>query len=163
MKNNYGLKILLLLLFLNCFFSCASTPEKRIDSVYVMVYDYENSGVMDAVISIDDEILGNTDIYGRLMFPAKDKKKMTHCIQVKKDGYEIVDITTSIYPGQVIYFKIGTGSYYAQKAEKLLDENNANEALIMINKALEIENRKDWSYLKNIITRRLDKWEKEKN
>lgn len=130
-------------------FSCASTPEKKIDSVYVMVYDYGNSEVMDVSIFIDGEQIGSTDIYGRLVFPCDKEKNVL--ITAEKSGYETVETKTVIKPGIVLYFKIGSGSYYATKAEKFFDEHDVRNALKMIEKALEIEERKDWRYLQEII------------
>ena len=43
--------IILLLVF--CLFSCASTPENKTESVYVTVYDYENSEIMNVKIFMD--------------------------------------------------------------------------------------------------------------
>lgn len=137
------------------FFSCASTPEKKIDSAYVMVYDYENSEVMNVSILIDGESAGSTDIYGRLMFPCEQEREVL--IKASKTGYETVEAKTVIRAGTVIYFKMGSGSYYASKAEKLLDERDAIGASKMIDKALEIEERKDWRYLQEIIIKESDK------
>lgn len=148
--NKSGIKVLCLAVCLFCF-SCASTPEKQIDSVYVMVYDYENNEVMNALISIDGESVGNTDIYGRLIFPFEREKEVF--IKASKLGYETVEMRTVIKPGIVIYFKAGSGSYYASQAEKLLDERDINSAAKMIEKALKIEDRKDWSYIQKIIIR----------
>lgn len=137
--------------FLLTIFSCASTPEKKIDSAYVMVYDYENSGVMNASVYIDGKIVGHTDIYGRLMFPCDKEKEVL--IRAEKPGYETVETKTAVKSGIVIYFKMGSGSYYASKAEKLFDEHDNFNALKMIDKALEIEERKDWRYLQEIIVK----------
>lgn len=137
------------------FFSCVTTPEKKINSAYVMVYDYENSEVMNVTIYIDGESVGNTDIYGRLMFPCDREKEVL--IKASKLGYETVETKTVIKSGIVIYFKMGNGSYYASKAEKLLDERDVNSASKMIEKALEIEERKDWRYLQEIIVKESNK------
>ena len=130
-------------------FSCASTPEKKMDSAYVMVYDYDNSEVMNVSILIDGKSAGSTDIYGRLMFPCEKEREVL--IKASKTGYETIEAKTVIKPGIVVYFKMGSGSYYASKAEKLLDEHDAISASKMIDKALAIEERKDWRYLQEII------------
>lgn len=149
-RSRIFLKILTVLLSL-CLLSCASTPEKKTDSVYVMVYDYGSSGLMNASIFMDGKEIGKTDIYGRLMYPCDKEKEATIC--VKKDGYETVETQAAIKPGTVLYFKTGSGSYYAERAEKFLDENDLPGALKMIEKALRIEERKDWRYLREIISR----------
>lgn len=138
-------------LFSLCLLSCASTPEKKTDSIYVMAYDYGSSGLMNASIFMDGKEIGKTDIYGRLMYPCEKEKEAVIC--VKKDGYESVETKAAIKPGTVLYFKMGSGSHYAELAEKLLDENDLPGALKMIEKALRIEERKDWRYLWEIIIR----------
>lgn len=138
-------------LFSLCLLSCASTPERKIDSMYVMVYDYGSSELMNASIFMDGKEIGKTDIYGRLMYPCEKEKESVIC--VKKDGYESVETKAAIKPGTVLYFKMGSGSYYAERAEKLLDEKDLPGALKMIEKALQIEERKDWRYLWEIIIR----------
>ena len=130
-------------------FSCKTLPEKRIDSVYIMVYDYENSEVMNVSIIIDGVEKGKTDIYGRFQFYCDREKEVQ--IKAVKKGYETIELNTVIKPGIVIYFKMGAGAYYAEKAEKLFDENEVDNALIMIDKALGIEERKDWRYLQELI------------
>lgn len=136
-----------------CFFSCANTPQKKIDSIYVMVYDYYNSEVMNVTIYIDGEEVGKTDIYGRLMFPSYKYKECT--VRAEKAGYEIIEMKTILSPGQLFYFRLGTAVYYAEKAEESLDKNDIDMACAMIDKALEIEDRKDWRFLKDVIVRRV--------
>lgn len=157
MKYKRFFNILLLGIFISFSFSCASTPEKKIDSAYVMIYDYDNSEVMNTYVLIDGKEIGSTDIYGRLMFPCEKEKEVL--ISVKKEGYETVVTKTVIKAGMVIYFKMGSGSYYADRAEKFLDENDITNALLMINKAIEIEERKDWCYLQEIILMESKKYE----
>ena len=151
MKRRRILLKILTALFSLCLLSCASTPEKKTDSIYVMVYDYGSSELMNASVFMDGKEIGKTDIYGRLMYPCDKEKEATIC--VKKDGYESVETQAAIKPGTVLYFKTGSGSYYAERAEKFLDENDLPGALKMIEKALRIEERKDWRYLREIISR----------
>ena len=143
----------LALLFLQWFISCVSTAEDKIDSVYVMIYDYDNSEIMNVSVSIDGNEIGKTDIYGRLMFPSKEEKECI--VKAEKEGYETVEIKTYIRPGQLVYFRLGTGAYYAETAEKQLDRKEYEMALKLVSKALEIEERKDWLFLKEVILRRL--------
>ncbi len=134
--------------------SCVLTPEKNIDSVYVMVYDLDNNEVMNAAISVDGEPKGTTDIYGRLIYTADGEKECT--VRAEKEGYESAETVTCIRPGQLVYFRLGTGEWYAAKAEELLDGNDPGKALSMIDRALAIRNRKDWQFLKDVILRRLN-------
>ncbi len=137
--------------------SCASAPEKKIDSAYVMVYNYENSEVMGASVLVDGEQIGSTDIYGRFMFPIGKAENKNHVIRIEKEGHETVSMETSLRPGQLLYFRIGTGNYYATLAEEFLDKNEEGKAIKMIERALEIENRKDWRFLKDVILGRMEK------
>lgn len=137
--------------------SCASTPEKKIDSAYVMVYDRENSEVMGASVFVDGELIGSTDIYGRFMFPVNKADDKSHVIRIEKEGHETVSMETALRPGQLLYFRIGTGAYYAALAEEFLDRSEEEKAIEMIDHALDIESRKDWLFLKNIIFERMNK------
>ena len=138
---------------LSCF-SCMTMPEKKIDSVYVMVYDYDNNEVMNVSVTVDEVNVGTTDIHGRLMFTSGEEKECT--VVAEKEGYETVKTRACIRPGQLIYFRMGTGAYYARKAELLLDDNEVEKALKMIDTALEVQERKDWRFLRDVILRRLD-------
>lgn len=137
--------------------SCASSPDKKIDSAYVMVYDRENSEVMDAVIFVDGKAVGSTDIYGRFLFPINKTENRSHAVRIEKKGYETISMETALRPGQLLYFRTGTGAYYAELAEECMDRNEEERAIEMIDKALEIEDRKDWHFLKTIILERIDK------
>lgn len=134
--------------------SCVLTPEKNIDSVYVMVYDLDNNEVMNAAISVDGEPKGATDIYGRLIFTVEKERQCT--VRAEKEGYESAEINTGIRPGQLVYFRLGTGLYYAQRAELLLDDGEPEKALEMIDAALRIQDRKDWQFLRGVILGRLN-------
>lgn len=140
-----------LLFFLTFITSCTSTPEKNIDSVFVMIYDYENSGVMDADIYIDGHKKGATDVYGRFIFPTPIDKKKEYKVEIEKKGYEKTTLSTLLCDGQVLYFKIGNASYYANYAEKLYDDGMTDKALEMIDKALSIQDREDYRYLQKVI------------
>lgn len=145
--------LILFIVVSHFFLSCASTPENKTDSVYVMVYDYKNSEIMNVSVLIDDVEIGKTDIYGRLVFPCDIEKEVL--VRAQKDDYELVEMKTTIRPGMLLYFRMGNSSYYAESAEKELDKNNLQNALKMIDKALQIDNRQDWNYLKTIIIRRI--------
>lgn len=148
-RRNVGFTVLAAV-FAACLSSCMSTAERRIDSAYVMVYDYYDGGLMGVSVFIDEVLAGETDIYGRLMIPVKDGKDK-RMVRVEKEGHETVRTETLLRPKQLLYFKMGSGVYYAECAEKFLDENKIDKARKMIDKALEIENRKDWLFLKEVI------------
>lgn len=139
------------------FFSCASGPEERIDSVYVMVYGEENTEIMGATVYLDGKSLGSTDIYGRFTFPYGDGGDEEHSLRVEKSGYEAVSNRCPLRGGQVVYFNMQSGAGYAKKAEKCVDEGNLEMAGNLIDKALRIEERKDWRFLKDVIEERMGK------
>lgn len=143
-----------LFLIVAVFFSCASNPERRIDSVYVMVYDYENAEVMDADVFMGEKKVGKTNRYGRIVIPAYNGKEETVVVKIEKEGYETVSMETRLCAGQVLYFKTGTAAYYAMRAETLLDEGNVHEALLMIERSLKIQERADYLFLRDVIQRR---------
>ena len=149
MKVYKSVFTVIIILTIFCLISCVSTPEKKIASMYVMVYDYENSEIMDVTIYLDDKEIGQTDVYGRLTFFCDKEQEVL--IRAEKKGYGTVETKTAIKPGFVVYVKMGTGSYYAEKAEQFLDENDLQNAKKMISNALQIEERKDWEFLKEVI------------
>ena len=148
--------IILIIFCISCSFlvSCKSTPEEKIDSVYVMVYDYDNNGVMDAVIYLENKMIGSTDIYGRFMFPVPSNSKNEISVKIEKTGYEKSELKTLLQEGQVLYFKIGSASYYAENAEKSFDDGKYETASSMIEKAILIEDRADYRYLQKLIQKR---------
>jgi hypothetical protein len=117
-----------------------------------MAYDYDNNEVMNAAIFLDGEEIGKTDIYGRLIFPSEKEKEAL--VRAEKPGYETVETKTMLKPGVLLYFKMGSGLYYAERAERLFDEGKIQDALKSIEKALLIDDRKDWLFLKEVILRR---------
>ncbi len=157
MKSFLYINKILPIIFIILFVSCASKPENKIDSAYIMVYENNDSGVMDATIYLDNKVLGSTDIYGRFTFPCNEKDLNVHTILVEKNGYESISLETTVVPGQLLYFRIYDGEYYAQMAEKELDSGNINKALELIEHALAIEDRKDYQYLKKVIELRIVK------
>ena len=150
-----GIQVALTMMFLPLICgSCVLTPEKNIDSVYVMVYDYDNNEVMNVSIAVDGVEVGVTDIYGRLIFTPDEEKECV--VRAEKEGYETVESKSCIRAGQLIYFRLGSGAYYAKTAELLLDADEPARALEMIDKALEIQERKDWRFLRGVILGRTD-------
>ena len=125
MKLVKQLSILFLIFLCNFLLSCSSTPEKKIDSVYVMVYDYDNSGVMDVSIFLNKELIGKTDIYGRLMFPVPTNKNQELSVSVEKEGYEKVEIKIKKIKYKTT-FKENTNLNYKEK--KIIQKGIKNEA-----------------------------------
>lgn len=136
------------------FASCKSVPRDLSESLYVMIYDYENNALKDVCVYEDGVEQGYSDIYGRYVL-LKLKKGETE-LEFYKAGYEKVSITVNKKDGQVLYVKLGSGSYYARLSEKALDEKKLEAAEYYIEKALECESRKDYEYLKKVIQKEIE-------
>lgn len=132
--------------------SCKSAPKDLSECVYIMVYDYENNALKDVQVLESDQVVGTTDIYGRYSYEVKDKTPVK--VSFYKPGYEKIEVEIENRQNQVLYVKLGSASYYADLSEKKLDEKQFEEALKFINKALDLEKRKDYEYLKEIIIKR---------
>ena len=142
-------------------FSCKSVQLKERDYAYVMVYDSENNGVMDARIFVDEVEIGKTDVYGKFLFPIESgngkNSGEAKIVSAKKSGYEEGRIETKLVHGSLLYFRLFSHEHFAKEAEELLDSGKLDEALLMIKKALEIEGgRKDYRLLKEIIELRIE-------
>ena len=132
--------------------SCKSISVKEKDISYVMVYDQENNGVMDAKIFVGEEEMGKTDVYGKFFFLIPRDIDETKTVRVEKAGYETSILRARLVHGSLLYFRLFSSMHYAREAEKLLDSRKYNEALLMIEKALKIEReRKDYKLLKEVI------------
>ena len=117
-----------------------------------MIYDYENNAIKDVVIKSEKKQIGKTDIYGRFIITDLDSI-INYKLAFEKPGYERIEYQLDENKhDEVIYIKMGSGFYYATMAENLYDNGDYIEAKQYINKALEIENRKDYLFLNNIIS-----------
>lgn len=126
---------------------CKTVPVKTEDGLYVMIYDYENHALKDVKITQNKKQLGVSDIYGRaIIFP--DEKEIP-VITFEKLGYEIVSI--DLNKDHLLYVKMGSASYFAELSEKNFDDGKYEEAMMNIEKALSIDKRSDYEYLKNVI------------
>ena len=141
-------------IFSVCIFSCKTIPDAQKDYMYVMVYDYHNNGVKNVSIFVDDKKIGSTDVYGRFSFPIADSDE-EHKIILSKEKYETIEDAFFYVPNEVLYYKMGESFYYFENAELNFDSEKYDEALKNIEKALEIENRKDYEYLKSLIQGRI--------
>ena len=116
-----------------------------------MVYDYGNNAIKDVNVIVDDKNMGKTDVYGRFIMQL-DKDEESHVIRIQKEGYESVSVTEEMENQKVFYFKIGDSLYYAELAEKYYDQKEYEKAENAINIALSITERKDYLFLKKVIT-----------
>ena len=134
--------------------ACKSLPKNEDNSIYVMIYDYENHGLKDVKISEGEEILAFSDIYGRAIIFLEEKENAV--IEFKKTGYEKISVNASTERQRVLYIKMGSASYFAELTEQKFDEGKYEEAMENIDKALKIEQRSDYEYLKNLIGEKLN-------
>lgn len=148
--KSFRILIFLILPIACIFVSCKSVPKNGKDYMYVMIYDYENKCVQNVSIFIDENLLGQSDINGRFFIPIK-KEKTEHQIKLEKDGYEIIEEKIEFRADIVLYYKIASAFYYFTTAENCLDNNEIDLALDAIDKALNIEEKDEYLFLKSII------------
>lgn len=148
---NKGIKILLLL-FLVIFQSCKTMKTEKDNMLFIMVYDFESKEINDVEIYINDEKIGKTDIYGRYILQKKNNYKN---IVFKKKSYEEIKIDINEKKEEFLYIKMGSAKYYAQMSEQLYDKNEFENAQKYIQKALQIEDRKDYRYLESLINKEM--------
>lgn len=149
MKQNYLAVLMVVCIVLGIFLSCKTTSMSDKNTFFIMVYDYESNEVNDVEIYLNEKKCGQTDIYGRFILALT--KETSGVLVFKKDRYETISVKLEDTGRDFLYVKIGSSYYYAQMSEKLLDEKKHKEALEHIEKALAIENRKDYEFLKNVI------------
>ena len=63
-------------------FSCKSTKGIQSNSVFIMIYDYNNSPVSNVEIFLDEDRIGKSDVNGRFVFDINDRKE--HKIRLEK-------------------------------------------------------------------------------
>lgn len=138
------------------FFSCKSIPNGDTEFMYVMIYDYENNVIKEVELFINNKKIGESDINGRFMIPVKGKDSKS-VLTLSKINYETINDEIQLVEGYVLYYKMGDSNYYFEKAESLLDEDKLESALISIDKALLINEKDEYYFLKSIILYRLGK------
>lgn len=148
-------RILLLIGGLVCLSACKTIPEPKDGCIYVMVYDYNNAGIKDVTISVDDKVVGKSDVYGRFVYSCNESSKKSCSITLSKEGYESVSEDVKISADLVLYYKLYDAEAYGIQAEKYCDEKNYDLALSSIDKALNISNRDDFNLLKAVILKKM--------
>ena len=82
-------KIIFLLFILSCLFnSCKSIDFANQNSVFIMLYDFDNAPLKDVVIKVDDKVIGQSDVNGRFVFDVYDLER--HSVVISKEGYETI-------------------------------------------------------------------------
>lgn len=138
---------LVILFFFN---SCKSTKVDNPNSIYVMIYDYENKPVKGMAIYLDNKLLGLSDINGRFIFELKDTEE--HLVELKNDEYEVIQDKIVYEKLLVLYYKVGNIKQLINLAQKELDIKKYENALSYIQRAETIDpEREDVLYLKAVI------------
>ena len=158
MKTRYKLLILIIGLlvmvpFLN---SCQSARMEGNDSVYVMVYGFDDNALGLVTVFVDGREVGKTDVYGRLIFPltgGEEEKKKAHELRLEKEGYLPVSDMVVYAPSLVLYYRMGDYYHFMRESEKALDSGNYEKALELIELALTARKTDDALYLKAVILR----------
>lgn len=144
------IKYLLFLTFSLLFISCKTLKDLPKNNVYIMVYDYDNMPVKEVKISLDEKMIGFTDVNGRFVFEVDDY--IEHSVLIEKQNYESITDSFIYDSSLVLYYKIGNTDQYLQLAELSLDEKKIDKAFLYVEKAVGIDNtRQDACFLKAII------------
>ncbi|HKM21403.1 MAG TPA: hypothetical protein VJZ01_05115 [Lachnospiraceae bacterium] len=152
-------KVCSIVLFVCLFcFGCATKQiigdSTRID-MYVMIYDYENNGLQNVSVYINNELVGRTDIYGRYLLALKEGKDYT--IRIKKNDYEVMEKEFTFDPMYVMYFQIGNAAQILHLAEEAMDDASYEDVLVLVDRVLKLDNsRIDALYLKSIAYYKLN-------
>jgi len=123
--NKIKVIVFLILIFSTCFQSCKSIKGVNENIIYVMVYDFESKELNGVEIFVHDKKIGETDIYGRFIFPMNEKIKE---IVFRKNNYEEITVDINENREEFLYIKMGSSKYYAQMSEKFFDNKEYNEA-----------------------------------
>ena len=158
------IKFFTLMIGILLLWSCKTVPVTKDESIYVMVYDYNNTGIKDVSVSLDGFEIGKTDVYGRFVYPYSLSEKKIHEIYIKKAGFESISETIKNINGDlVLYYKLYDANTYARLAEENLDNEKIDSALNYIDKAVQIESREDYLFFKAIVLHKLNREDELKN
>ena len=141
-------------------FSCKSTKVKGIDAdgvMHAMIYDYDNNGVRGVSVYIDGNYMGESDVRGRFMFKLYDEKE--HELVLQKDGWERISDVIVFDEVLVLYYKMGNAFQLVNRAEDTLDSGNLREALMLLDRAIDLGAGGDALYLKSVVLFKAGKYE----
>lgn len=157
-------KVLLITLFCFFCFLCLGCASKQIISdgnrvdMYVIVYDYENNGLQNVSVYIDNELMGRTDINGRYLLALKEDRDYT--IRIEKNDYEGMERNFTFDPMYVMYFQIGNAAQLLHLAEDAMAEANYEQVIVLVDRILKLDNsRIDALYLKALAHYKLNQHE----
>jgi hypothetical protein len=153
--------IFLMLLFLLA--GCASTGKKveridKKDTMYSMIYDYDNNPVQEVKIYINGKYAGESDVQGRFLVSGSPGKDII--VKLEKSSYEALSAEIHFDPLKVAYFKMGNCEQFRKLSENSLFVHENNEALEYCLRAEKLEStRQDIQYLKAVILNQLERFD----
>ena len=140
-------------------FSCKSTKGILSNSVFIMIYDYNNSPVSNVEVFLDDDRIGKSDVNGRFVFDINDREE--HKIRLEKKDHEAISDLFVYEDSLLLYYKMGSSNQYLNMAEDCIDKKSYEEALAKVTKSLQINpTREDSMFLEAIIYSFLGEYEK---
>ena len=140
-------------------FSCKSTKGIQSNSVFIMIYDYNNSPVSNVEIFLDEHRIGKSDVNGRFVFDINDRKE--HKIRLEEKDHEVISDLFVYEDSLLLYYKMGSSNQYLNMAEDCIDKKSYEEALAKVTKSLQINpTREDSMFLEAIIYSFLGEYER---
>ena len=157
-----------------CLSSCATVERFRNkNTMYIMVYDYENRpvhGMKFYVYDIEEDNLdveaktidvssfrhvGESDVNGRFLLEIDENDNREHFLKAEKYGYNTVYSRIVYSKTGVLYIKTGNVAEFLTLAESSIDSRDYLTALDYIDNAESIEGGDDILYLKAIVLKAL--------
>jgi tetratricopeptide (TPR) repeat protein len=148
MKYLYGIVCIVCFLLNGCAAKNIIDESKNAE-MYLMVYDFENQGLHDVHIFIDDEELGKTDIYGRYILKLKEDE--TYIIRIEKNKYEAIEKTFVFDSLNVLYFQMIDSEELLHLAEDAMNESRYKDVIDFLDRSIKLDDtRIDAQFLKSI-------------
>ncbi|ULQ59037.1 tetratricopeptide repeat protein [Brucepastera parasyntrophica] len=143
------ISILIILFLLSGCVTKEIIDESNRTDMYVMVYDYENNGLQNVSVYIDDELIGKTDIHGRYLLALV--RNQIYKIRLQKNEFEMVEKEFVYDPLFVLYFQIANSVQLLKLAENAMDEGGYEEAIGYLDRSIKLDPKRiDAFYLKAI-------------
>ena len=179
MKKQHLICLFLAIVLLS---SCSTVNKfKSKDTMYIMVYDYDNKPVQgmkfyiyegevenaDYLLQNDPESLSNfnysfkgeSDVNGRFMLEIDTNDTKEHILKSEKYGYNTIYSKIVYSTTGVVYLKTGNVAQFLTKAEETIDSKDYISSLDYIEMAESIEKADDILYLKAVILKALNRTE----
>lgn len=152
-----------MLLLVSLLTACATTGRtvKRIDkedSMYSMIYDYDNNPVQEVRVYLNGKYAGESDVQGRFLIGGNPGTDFT--INLEKPSYEPLSADIHFDPLKVAYFKMGNAEQFRKLAEDNLSVHEYDKALDYCLRAEKLESkRQDILYLKAVVLNQLGRYD----